>query len=194
MMSGSGTTTVTSAVNFTGAGNIYLYERTFNNTGVATWDKAGYVNIQTSAVINNQAGATFTVQSSGEYIVSGSGTFKNSGTLNLTTGKINASTFIQEASGITNLAIKGTTPVTEYSQLYASYFYLAGPLNISFVGGYTPHLGSHFMLLWYDNPRTGEFSPMIIPPPIDSQWYIYYRNNALHLVATVRMLIPMILK
>ena len=61
MMSGSGTTTASSVVNFTGPDNIYLYERIFNNAGVASWDKAGYCNIQTSAVINNQAGATFSV-------------------------------------------------------------------------------------------------------------------------------------
>ena len=65
MMSGSGTTTASSVVNFTGPDNIYLYERIFNNAGVASWDKASYCNIQTSAVINNQAGATFSVQSSG---------------------------------------------------------------------------------------------------------------------------------
>ena len=193
-MSGSGTTTATSFANFSGTQVIHLTDRTFNNTGAVIWNKSNYVAVNNAAVINNQAGATFTVQSSGSQIVSGWGTFNNYGTLNLTTGKITVTTFKQEAGGITNLAIGGTTPNTDYSQLVASDFYLTGPLNISFTGGYTPQIPDHFILLEYSNSRTGDFSPVHITPLSGIYWSLYYEDNALHLYAGMAIFFPIIIR
>jgi hypothetical protein len=188
-MSGSGSTTATNFANFTGSGINYLDARTFNNTGTATFTKTGTgrLNFINSAIFNNQAGATFTVQSSGTSIIYGQGTFNNYGTLNLTTGNIRVTTFRQEAGGITNLAIGGTTPNSDYSQLNATDFYLTGPLNISFTGGYTPQIPDHFILLVYSSSRTGDFSPVSITPVPGVHWSLYYKDNSLHLVADAGM-------
>ena len=196
-MSGTGSTTASSALNFTGSDLIQLIDgRTFNNAGAATWNRTGelYINPLTTN-FNNQLGATFTVQSSGSYIVSGGGTFRNAGTLNLTTGTINTNTFTQEAGGITNLAIRGTTPVTDYSQLIVSNLILTGPLNISFSGGYTPNVGDHFILQQYSSTRTGNFSPVNINPIPGIIWVLYYKDGSLHLWAMkCQIFIPLLIK
>jgi hypothetical protein len=193
-MSGSGSTTATSAVNFTSTAQINLYDRTFNNSGVASWMRTNYMAMNAAAIFNNQAGATFNIQTSGEYVVRSQGTFNNYGTLNLTTGNIWVTTFRQEAGGITNLAIQGTTPATDYSQLNATDFYLTGPFNISFTGGYTPQLSDHFILLWYSNSRIGDFSSVNIPPMPDIYWYLLYKSNTLHLWAGKQYFTPVIIK
>ncbi len=193
-MSGSGATTATSAVDFTGAANLYLYDRTFNNAGTANWNKTSYLNMNAAAIFNNQAGATFNIQTSGTYVVYFQGTFNNFGTLNLTTGNIRVTTFRQEAGGITNLAIRGTTPATDYSQLNASDFYLTGLFNISFTGGYTPQVGDHFVLLWYNTSKTGDFSPVRIEYVSGINWYLVYEGNTLHLWAWSYIFLPMLWK
>ena len=193
-MSGSGSTTATSAVNFTGTAEIYLFDRTFNNADTAIWNKTSYLNMNAAAIFNNQAGATFTVQTSGTYVVRSQGTLNNYGTLNLTTGNFWVTTFRQEAGGITNLAIRGTTPATDYSQLNASDFYLTGPLNITFTGGYTPHVGDHFILLWYNTSKTGDFSPVSIEHVSGLNWYLVYEGNTLHLYAWSCIFVPMLTK
>jgi hypothetical protein len=193
-MSGSGATTASSMVNFTGTAQINLYDRTFNNADTAIWNKSSQMNMNAAAIFNNQAGATFTVQTSGSYVIYWQGTFNNYGILNLTTGNISVTTFRQEGDGITNLAIRGTTPATDYSQLNASNLYLTGPLNITFTGGYTPHVGDHFILLWYTNSRTGDFSPVIITPLSGLYWYLYYQGNTLHLSVWMRMFIPVVIR
>ncbi len=192
-MSGSGVTNATSAVNFTGTAEISILDRTFNNAGVATWTKTSYLSMNNSAIFNNQAGATFTIQTSGAYVVRNEGTFNNYGILNLTTGNIWVTTFRQEADGITNLAIQGTIPATDYSQMTATDFYLNGPYNISFTGGYTPQVGDHFILLSY-NSRTGDFSPVTIPPIAEIRWSLYYHNNSLHLFAGIIKFMPLIMQ
>jgi hypothetical protein len=196
-MSGSGTTTATNFANFSGAPVIHLYDRTFNNTGEAIWNKTNLISVNNAGIINNQAGATFTVQSSGSQIVSGWGTFNNYGTLNLRTGRITVTTFKQEIGGITNLAIGGTTPNTNYSQLISANFYLTGPLNISFTSGYTPQIPDHFILLIYSSSRTGDFSPVNITPVPGIHWDLYYQDNSLHLIANpgmISMFIPIIIR
>jgi len=197
MMEGPGSATASSEANFTGSDLIQLIDGyTFNNAGAATWNRTGelYINPLTTN-FNNQLGATFTVQSSGSYIVSGGGTFRNAGTLNLTTGTINTNTFTQEAGGITNLAIRGTTPVTDYSQLIVSNLILTGPLNISFSGGYTPNVGDHFILQQYSSTRTGNFSPVNINPIPGIIWVLYYKDGSLHLWAMkCQIFIPLLIK
>lgn len=196
-MKGTGSTTASNALNFSGSATINLIEgRTFNNAGTATWNKSGYLYINpATASFNNQTGASFTVQSSGTTIVSGGGTFKNAGTLNLTTGNIATNTFTQEAGGITNLAMRGTTPVTDYSQLMVSNLILSGPLNISFVGGYTPHVSDYFILQQYSSTRTGNFSPVNITPIPDIIWVWFYQNRILHLWALrYQIFIPLLFK
>jgi hypothetical protein len=184
-MSGSGSTTATDEANFTGSYPLWLSERTFNNIGAATLSmtSVGRLDFNASAVFNNQAGATFTVESAGVDVVSGSGTFNNAGTLNLTTGKISAATFVQEPGGITNLTIKGNTPVTDYCQINASAVDLASPLNIGFSGGFTPHIGDEFILLSYGSTRIGDFSPVNVTPLADGFWSLFYEGNSLHLLA-----------
>jgi hypothetical protein len=191
-MTGSGSTTGTSAVDFTGTDQISLYDRTFNNAGAAIWTKTNYLSMNAAAIFNNQAGATFSIQTSGENVFYWQGTFNNYGILNLTTGNITVTTFRQEADGITNLAIRGTTPATDYSQLNVSDIYLSGPFNISFTGGYTPHVGDHFILLLASN-RTGDFSPVNITPLSGLYWYLYYQGNTLHLSVWMRMFIPVVI-
>jgi hypothetical protein len=196
-MSGSGSTTATDEANFTGSANISLNDRTFNNADTAIWNKTSHMNMNPSAIFNNQAGATFTIQTSGSYVVYWQGTFNNLGTLNLTTGIIYVTTFRQEAGGNTNLAIRGTTPGTDYSQLNALDFYLNGPLNISFTGGYTPQVGDHFILLDYSSSQTGDFSPVHIAHVEGIDWYLFYENNTLNLWAVKglnHIFIPILLK
>jgi hypothetical protein len=193
-MSGSGSTTATSAANFTGTTQITLYDRTFNNAGAVTWTKTSTLSMNDVAIFNNQAGATFSIQTSGQYVFYWQGTFNNYGTLNLTTGIISVTTFRQEAGGITNLAIRGTTPSTDYCQLNASDFYLTGPFNINFTGGYTPHAGDHFILLWYGNSRIGDFSPVNIAHVAGVYWNLFYENNTLYLWAGLHFLMPIIIK
>jgi hypothetical protein len=194
-MSGTGSTTATDAASFTGSSGITLNERTFNNAGSVTWNKTGYLNLQTaSTVFNNQAGATFTVQSSGETVMGGSGTFSNAGTLNLTTGKINVGTFVQETGATTNLTISGITPVTDYCQINASVVDLTGPLNVSFSSGYTPQVGDRYVLLSYSSTRTGDFSPVDVTPIAGIYWTLYYEDSELYLWATTRIYIPMVVR
>jgi hypothetical protein len=196
-MSGIGSTTATSFANFTSSNVIVLNDRTFNNAGAATWTKTGYLGMNPAAIFNNQAGATFTIQTTGTYVTYWQGTFNNYGTLNLTTGNIIVTTFKQEAGGITNLAIRGTTPDSDYSQLNASDFYLTGPLNISFTGGYTPQVSDHFILLWDSNSRTGDFSPVNITPVAGVSWNLTYEGKYLHLRAMLglrQFFIPIIIR
>jgi hypothetical protein len=196
-MSGSGSTTATDVANFTGSANIFLTDRTFNNADTAIWNKTNYMNMNPSAIFNNQAGATFTIQTSGQYVFYWQGTFNNYGTLNLTTGNLNVTTFRQEAGGVTNLAIRGTTPGIDYSQMNASDYYLNGLLNISFTGGYTPQVGDHFILLDYSSSRTGDFSPVHIAHVEGIDWYLFYENNTLNLWAIkglIHIFIPIISK
>ena len=192
-MQGSGSTTATSHLNFTSTENVQLYDRTFNNAGIALWNKTGSLTLNAPAHFNNQAGASFTVQpSAGTIIINGDGTFTNSGTLNLTTGSFNTVTFTQEAGGITNLAIKGTIPVTDYCQLNSTYINLAGPLNISFTGVYVPHIGDQFTLLIYGSTRTGDYSSVNVEPLAHGYPIVFYQDNRLHLWLMERVLIPMI--
>jgi len=196
-MSGSGSTTATDEANFTGSATISLNDRTFNNADTAIWDKTSSMNMNPSAIFNNQAGATFTIQTSGQYVFFWQGTFNNYGTLNLTTGIIYITTFRQEAGGVTNLVIRGTTPGSDYSRMNASDYYLNGPINISFTGGYTPQVGDHFILLGYSNSRTGDFSPVHIAPVEGIDWYLVYENNTLNLWAIKglnHIFIPILLK
>ncbi len=184
-MSGSGSTTASTAANFTGTGNLYLTGRTFNNKGAATWNRTGagylYLQIETS-VFNNQAGATFTVQSSGQPVIfCGLGEFNNAGTLNLTTGEYRIDKFTQTSGGKTNLAISGVTPFTNYSRFVTAHAILAGELNVTFIGGYTPKVNDHYILVTYSSDRTGDFSPVNIAPVSDFIWVRYYFGNALHL-------------
>jgi hypothetical protein len=197
-MSGSGSTTASNAANFTGTGSITLNGRTFNNAGAATWNRtgAGYLYFQTAAsVFNNQSGATFTVQSSWPDITYGNGVFNNAGTLNLTTGEFNIHTFTQSSGGKTNLAISGETVFTNYSQLVTVHADLAGELNITFTGGYTPQVGHHYILLRYSSDRTGDYSSVHVPPVDDIIWVRYYQGNALNLwAARCRLMIPIVRK
>ncbi len=197
VMSGSGATTATSAANFTGTNQMNLFDRTFNNAGTLNWDKTGnlYMN-PADTTFNNQLGAIFSVVNSGSTIVYGPGTFNNYGTLNLTTGKIETATFRQEARGIINLAVRGTTPVSDYCQIGVGDIYLDGALNITFTGGYTPVVGDHFILLWGNN-RTGDFSQVSIPYLDGIDWNLFYEGNTLNLWAIKGLLhifVPFLLK
>ena len=137
-----------------------------------------------TSVFNNQSGATFTVQSTGQAIIFvGNGEFNNSGTLNLTTGEFRIHEFMQTSGGITNLAISGVTPFTNYSGLRTAHVELAGELNISFTGGYIPQPGDGYILLTYSSDRTGDYSPVYVPPVDDIIWVYHYQGNALHLWA-----------
>jgi fibronectin-binding autotransporter adhesin len=184
-MSGSGSTTASSAANFTGGSTLVLNSRTFNNDGAATWTKTGgSLAFQNAAtVFNNRAGATFTVQSTGTDITQGTGVFNNAGTLNLTTGRFGIATFAQSPGGITNLAIGGETPLTQFCQLVTTQVELAGALDVTFAGGYTPQVGDHYVLLTYSTRRTGAFSPVDVTPVGDILWEWFYQGNALHLWA-----------
>jgi hypothetical protein len=197
-MSGSGSTTASSAANFTGTGNITLNDRTFNNAGAATWNRtgAGYLYFQTAAsVFNNQSGATFTVQSSGPVITYGNGMFNNAGTLNLTTGEFGIHTLTQSSGGTTNLAIRGVTPFTNYSRFVTTHVELAGELNVTFTGGYTPQVGDRYILLTYSSDRIGDYSPVHVSPVGDIAWVRYYEGNALNLEAgKYRCFAPIIMK
>ncbi len=83
-MTGSGSTTATSAVDFTGTDQIYLNDRTFNNAGVATWNRTGSLYFNSAAsTFNNQLGATFSVVNAGGTVVYGNGTFNNAGTFTM---------------------------------------------------------------------------------------------------------------
>jgi hypothetical protein len=195
-MLGTGTTTATNFLNFTGSTDIMFSDRTLNNAGVATWNKTGnlFFNSPTTT-LNNLAGATFTVQNSGYTLFWGAGIFNNSGILNLTTGNFNIPTFTQGTGGITNLAIRGTSPINNYCQLNVSNANLSGPLNISFSGGYTPQLGDDFILLTYSSTRTGDFSPVNISPVPNIFWLLYYQEKSLHLLAVEHQIyIPIVTK
>ncbi|HSB66795.1 MAG TPA: hypothetical protein VLD65_09460, partial [Anaerolineales bacterium] len=111
-MAGSGVTTATSEVNFTGSSQIYLYDRTFNNAGAATWDRTAsmYFN-PAGTTFNNQASATFTVVNTGGTVVYGQGTFNNAGTLTKSSvGSTNIS-LIFNHSGTVNVE-SGTLDIT----------------------------------------------------------------------------------
>ncbi len=186
-MSGSGSTTASTALNFTGTGNITLSSRTFNNAGTAIWNRTGAGNLYfatDNTVFNNQAGATFTVQSSDQPIIFvGLGEFNNAGTLNLTSGEYRIHTFRQTASGKTNLAIGGVTRFTNYSSFSTNHVELAGELNVTFTGGYTPQVNDHYILASFSSDRTGEFSPVHIAPVGDIIWLRHYHANSLNLWA-----------
>jgi hypothetical protein len=196
-MSGSGSTTAGSAANFTGGSTLMLNSRTFNNDGVATWTKtSGSLAFQNAAtVFNNRAGATFTVQSTGTDITQGAGVFSNEGTLNLTTGRFSIGTFAQSPVGITNLAIGGETPLTQFCQLVTTQANLAGALNVTFTGGYTPQVGDHYSLLTYSAGRTGDYSAVSVAPVGDILWEWFHQGNALKLWAMkYRACLPIVLR
>jgi len=100
---------------------------------------------------------------------------------------------VQESGGTTNLTIKGITPVTDYCQIDASVVDLAGPLNISFAGGYTPQIGDEFVLLSYSSTRTGDFSPVYTAPIEGISWSSFYEDKKLTLWATTRIYLPLII-
>lgn len=198
-MSGTGSTTASSAANFTGTGTITLSERTFNNAGTATWSRTGAGNLYfstESTVFNNQAGATFTVQPTGQAVIFvGSGVINNAGTLNLTTGEFRIHTFTQSSGGKTNLAISGVTPFTNYSRFVTNHLALAGELNVTFTGGYTPQFGDRYVLVTYSSDRSGDYSPAKVTPVGDIIWERYYQGNALNLWAVkCRVYIPTVLR
>ncbi len=198
-MSGSGSTTASTALTFTGTGTITLTDRTLNNAGAATWNKtgAGTLNLQTeTSVFNNQAGATFTAQSSGQTVIFvGLGAFNNAGTLNLTTGEYRIHKFTQSSGGKTNLAIGGVTRYTNYSSFSTTHAELAGELNVTFTGGYTPKVNDRYVLLTYSSDRTGDFSPVHIAPVGDLIWVRYYQGKALNVwAAKYQVMIPMMKK
>jgi hypothetical protein len=200
-MSGAGSTTASEAANFSGSSTYALRDRAFYNEGTATWNSTYLLSIQgATTVFYNQAGATFTVQSSGDYIVySDHGGFYNAGTLNLKTGKIHVDTFTQAASGITNMPIHGTTPVTNYSQVIADHFNLAGNLSVSFTGGFTPVVGNSFTLFLSTSEWNGDFASKTVSPISGIAWNWKVESYDLILLAveettTFPVYLPLILR
>ncbi|MHB9032628.1 MAG: beta strand repeat-containing protein [Anaerolineae bacterium] len=198
-MSGSGSTTITSTAVFTGNDTITLDNRALNNAGTAIWNKTdpGYLYIVNSAVFTNQPGATLTVQSAASNLFYGFGSFVNAGTLNLTTGKISLTSIQQAAGGITNLAIRGTTPISDYCQWSADNMQLSGPLNISFTGAYSPQAGDQLTLFWYGNTLAGDYTSVNVVPRAGIAWNKYYLSNAFHLDAIAEpfyLNIPLVIK
>ena len=87
---GTGVTTATGGINYTGGGNVYLYGRTLNNTGTATWGTASGYNLYLgyAAVINNTAKGIwdYTNDYPTMSLTTGDGKFNNSGVFKKTAG------------------------------------------------------------------------------------------------------------
>ncbi len=83
-MGGFGTTTVTSALSFSGSGSGTLQDsRTLVNSGTITWNSTGYIYMLNTPTFTNQAAGVFNIQSAGTYVIyGGAGTFNNAGTIN----------------------------------------------------------------------------------------------------------------
>ncbi len=87
---GAGVTTATGGINYTGGGNVYLYGRTLNNTGTATWGTASGYNLYLgyAAVINNTSKGiwNYTNTYPTMSLSTGNGKFNNSGVFKKTAG------------------------------------------------------------------------------------------------------------
>jgi hypothetical protein len=104
---------------------------------------------------------------------------------------LNTYVFSLQAGGVTALVIGGTTPAVDYSQFSGANVELAGALNVSSVGGYTPRVGDRFFLLTYSSTRTGDFSPVNVQAISGIFWKLLYKDQSLHLWATTRLYIPL---
>src|SRR5580698_4421784 len=87
---GAGVTNANGGISYSGGGNAYLYGRTLNNAGTATWGTSnGYdFYLGYGAIVNNKASATWNYTN--DYptlnVTTGGGTFNNAGTFEKTAG------------------------------------------------------------------------------------------------------------
>lgn len=73
------------------------------------------------------------------------------------------SDFVQTSSGVLEIEVGGTTPVTQHDQLIVSgAVLLAGNLRVPFVNSYTPSMGHSILLLESEMP-TGKFDSLTLP-------------------------------
>ena len=71
--------------------------------------------------------------------------------------------YVQTAGGRVAVEIGGTTPGAQFDQLnVGSTATLAGPLDVTFIGGFAPAPGNSFAVLTYAN-RAGSFAPLNVP-------------------------------
>ncbi len=118
-MSGSGTTTVSTSIIFSGSGDPLLDGRTLSNSGTATFSSTNYLNGKDGAVFNNLTGATVDLQGTNYFInaggtlpvVNNAGTFRKSistSTINIGFAMNNTGT-VEVQTGTLNLAAGGTS-------------------------------------------------------------------------------------
>ncbi len=111
-MSGSGTTTVSTGIIFSGSGDPTLDGRTLSNSGTATFSSANYLHGKNGAVFNNLAGAIVDLQGTNYFIndggtlpvVNNAGTFRKSvstSTINIGFAMNNTGTVEVQSGGLT---------------------------------------------------------------------------------------------
>ena len=113
-MSGSGTTTVSTSITFSGGGDPLLSGRTLNNAGTATFSSLTYLH-GSGALFNNLAGAMVDLQGTNNFV--GGGTVNNAGTFrkSVSTSSINIGFAMNNTgtvavqTGTLNLSAGGTS-------------------------------------------------------------------------------------
>jgi hypothetical protein len=94
-------------------------------------------------------------------------TFSNAGVVGpgLSPGVLTVTgNYPQTASGTLAIEVGGATPGTGHDRLVVSgAAALAGSLNVSLFGGFTPVLGQQFTVLTFAS-RTGDFTAVTLPP------------------------------
>lgn len=102
-------------------------------------------------------GSGHTIKGNGTIFVVGGGSFTNNAIVapGLSPGKLTVSgNYTQGSTGVLNMEIGGSTPVTGYDQLAVTgNAALSGTLNISLINGFLPAVGDVFQII-----TTGSFS------------------------------------
>ncbi len=105
--------------------------------------------------------------------------FTNSGTAIFESGNLNAQyTFSSGASGVYQVSLGGTTPVTNFHQLGAANCTLDGALVVTLTNGFVPADGSTFVIA-ANTAQTGTFSSVTLPSlPLPLSWEVQYMTNS----------------
>src|SRR5262249_39894478 len=171
----TGTLDLTGAfTNFAGTtltGGTYLVTSTLRFVGANVVTTAATIVLDgaASAIVNSSNGnalANFaTNTASGSFTIRNGRTittpaFSNAGTVAIGAGSnfLTSGTYTPTSTGALNIEIAGTTPGTQFGRLDVSgQATLAGTLNISLTGGFTPAAPDTFRIL-NASPRTGTFA------------------------------------
>jgi hypothetical protein len=92
----------------------------------------------------------------------------------------------QETPATLEIEIGGTTPGITFDTLHiGSAAVLAGTLNVSLIGGFTPSAGNTFQILTATGGISGRFTSFELPALSGIVWQLNYQPNSLSLIVTI---------